>query len=68
MQKYQVKKGNKILTKKRGTVTDYITLDDLGSEELLKDLLKKGVILDAPLKKESVKKAAADEYKDKSGG
>ena len=46
MTRYPVKKGVKILTKKRGTVTDYICEADLGSKSMLKDLLEKGFILD----------------------
>ena len=46
MTRYPVKKGKKILTKKRGMVTNYVTEDDFGSKAMVKDLLQSGFISD----------------------
>lgn len=45
LKKYIVKKGHKVLTKKRGMVTDYVTKLDL-DDALLKSLLNDGLLMD----------------------
>lgn len=70
MKKYLLKKGTKILTKKRGMVTNYVTVDDLGSENLLKDLVDNGFIsepsITEQIKKENSRKKAKNEPKNPS--
>lgn len=58
MKRYSVKSGHKVLTKKRGMVTDYVTEADLDSK-IMKDLLADGIIKDSSAtdqKKEPAKK------------
>jgi len=42
--RYPIKKGLRILTRKRGSVSNYLTLDDVGGIDLINKLLETGQI------------------------
>ena len=44
--RYSIKKGLRILTRRRGSVSNYLTADDVGGMELIEKLLEAGQISD----------------------